>query len=161
MKQTTITFDFDGTLYLTNDIKKRTFFDVVKDVKNGDDLMSSILKDKSLDRYQIFKYFSEKIYSTAKSKEIAKQFTENYSSTCFQNIMKSCRERDGKKNLFKFLRSINTKIYLISATPYKDLIKITNSLKITQEFLGIYGKPTKKENALLEIIRLNKLTLKK
>ena len=39
-----------------------------------------------------------------------KQFIENYSSTCFQNIIKSCRERDGKKNLFEFLRSINTKI---------------------------------------------------
>ena len=39
MKEVIITFDFDGTLFLSNEIKKNSFFEVIKEIKDGSKLM--------------------------------------------------------------------------------------------------------------------------
>ena len=153
MREIIITFDFDGTLFLSNEIKKNTFFEVIREFKGGLNLMQNILKNKNLNRYEIFKIFSNELNTKSNQEFSEEKFAEDYSLKCFKKIVEESREREGKKELFEFLKLINSKCFLISATPINDLVKITDTLKISGDFIKIYGSPTTKEIALLEIIK--------
>lgn len=155
MKEVIITFDFDGTLFLSNEIKKNSFFEVIKEIKDGSKLMKKILTNKTLNRYEIFNIFSNQLSTKYKQKFCAEKFASDYSFICFKKIVEESKEREGKKVLFKFLNSINAECYLISATPQNDLIKITDTLKISRDFNKIYGSPLTKQSALLEIKKSN------
>ena len=151
-----LSFDFDGTLYLSNKIKQNSFFDTVKDIDNGKLIIQKILEDKSLDRYQIFNKLIEvlpkknELYSTT-------SLIKNYSDLCFNKIVFGCRSRAGKDELFNFLDSKNANLYLISATPYKELYKIIKALNLNNNFKKIYGNPQSKELSMKDIITSNKI----
>ena len=55
-----LVFDFDGTIVQSNDIKRRTFFEIAADYEDGEERIGAILFDMPhLDRAGIFKEFSK------------------------------------------------------------------------------------------------------
>ena len=60
MSQLVVGFDFDGTLYHTNEIKKKAFFSISSKFDRGEILMDKILsRNPILDRYGVFDLFSK------------------------------------------------------------------------------------------------------
>ena len=58
MNKLIIGFDFDGTLYLSNAIKRKAFYLISSEYENGEKMIDKILNDNPfLNRYEIFKLF--------------------------------------------------------------------------------------------------------
>ena len=75
---------------------------------------------------------------------------ENFSSIVVNEVVNS----SWIKGAFEFLKNYYQKItfYIASATPEKELLKITEKRMMTQFFKRIYGSPLSKKDILSNII---------
>ena len=155
MSQIVVGFDFDGTLYLTNEIKKKVFFLIASKFDNGETIMKRILcKYPILDRNEVFDLFSKQ-YKLSFPEAIPINpihLSKRYSKICFSEITQNSIPRKGMKKILEFLLEKNIKCYLISATPLKDLNPIIFNLKLDQYFKSIFGSPISKEDSINFII---------
>jgi phosphoglycolate phosphatase-like HAD superfamily hydrolase len=146
-------FDFDGTLVDSNEVKEKTFFEVVSGLYNGIDIMKLTLDHCKKDRYQIFDYFKltySKTFPDKANKINVDDLLNKYS--CMTDLKVSqVKEIEGARELLIFLKKKEKKIFLNSLTPYENLIKIINKKKWTKFFNGIYGSPESKLNNLYKI----------
>ena len=155
MNKLVVGFDFDGTLYLSNEIKRNAFYLISSDYFDGEIIIEKILdKNPFLDRYSIFKLFSEeyknKFPNSMRIKPL--DLSRKYSEICFNHITELIPPRKGVFELLNFLLEKNISCYLISATPEKDLKKIVLKLNLNKYFKFIFGAPDSKEKIIKSII---------
>ena len=136
-------FDFDGTLMQSNEIKEKAYSETLENDKY---LLAKLEKIKinnnKMDRYGIFKELcnSEKYLNH-------QYLLKKYSEICYQNILKA-KEVDGAIKFLSKLK-INNKLCIInSATPLINLIKIVDNLEFNCYIDKIYGGPVSKEKNL-------------
>ena len=144
----TYIFDFDGTLVLSNETKRKGFFECVKSFKNGNEILENIMKNENnIDRFTIFKIFAEKLCN--KQEEIIdlyQNLLKDYEFYTVNNIIK-LRPVRGSIELLNHLRNLKKNLYINSATPYKSLLKTLDGMKMTHYFDEIFGMGNgKKEN---------------
>jgi phosphoglycolate phosphatase len=147
-----VVFDFDGTILLSNDIKREGFFAVVSTIPHGSSRMAAILSNQPGDRYAIFQRFA------AETGASSSDLVDSYSSWCEERILK-CPERHGAQRLIPALRAKGIKIHLNSATPTPTLRSIVGHRFGIGLFDGIHGGHGKKAGNLRKILELEAIRL--
>jgi len=136
----TYIFDFDGTLVLSNEIKRKGFFECIKSFENGKQILENIMKnDNNIDRFTMFKIFTEKFCS--KRDEINNFYAKllkDYEAYTVKQITK-LNPVIGSIELLNTLKDLKKNLYINSATPHNSLIKTLNGRKMTYYFDKIFG----------------------
>lgn len=132
-----VVFDFDGTLVMSNAIKREGFFAVTADIAGGADAMTALLADPPGDRFAIFAAFS------ARFGQDAGEMAEAYGAWCEAAIL-AAPERSGAGVALAALRRQGLKIWINSATPEAPLRAIVKRRYPPGSFDGILGGHNRK-----------------
>lgn len=144
-------FDFDGTLVDSNEIKEKAFFEVVFNLKKGNEIMHTTLKKTKGDRTQIFKSFIRDYEAQVENTKLnINQLIKKYSYITDSKVQ-DAKNIDGAENLLKLLRRKQKKVYVNSLTPQQNLIEILDKKKWISLFDGIHGSPKSKFDNLKTI----------
>jgi phosphoglycolate phosphatase-like HAD superfamily hydrolase len=145
-----VVFDFDGTLILSNKIKREGFFAAVSKINDGATYMKVLLNNPEGDRYTIFNRFTDVFGGSAD--DLVKRYTD----WCEERIM-ICHEREGASAVIQTLRQSRVSIHLNSATPIDSLRRIVLRRYGTGYFSGVYGGHGNKRENLEEILSKEQL----
>ena len=149
-----IVFDFDGVLVDSNKIKFDAFFDIWNVHISKNSIKRSLLLGG--DRRKVINRIYRGENTLINSKNGPEFFVEAYSKLVHKEIVKI----GISSNIINFLMSSNKSLFINSATPEKELIKLTNDLNISQYFLGIYGAPNSKKDNFNIIFENNNIKAK-
>jgi len=127
-----VVFDFDGTLVLSNDIKREGFFAVVSGSPDGPERMERILASPPGDRYAIFQCFAEKDGGDAD------ELAARYGVWCEERIL-VCPERPGASVALTQLRHARISMHVNSATPSAPLRSVVLRRYGNDTFNGVHG----------------------
>lgn len=141
---TVVVFDVDGTIILSNDIKREGFFVVASGVPNGEYVMDSVLSDPPGDRYAIFREFS---LATQSDPE---HLCREYADWTGERLL-NCPERTDASSAIRELRALGYKVYLNSATPEEPLNDLIFRRFGCHFVDGVYGGHGKKVENLNRI----------
>ena len=136
----TYIFDFDGTLVLSNEIKREGFFKCVKNYESGYEIINKIMKSETkIDRYFIFRNFSEIICNDkTQQKYIYEKCLKNYGDYTLKKII-DLKPILGSIELLTQLKNIKKKLYINSATPFSNLELILKNRNLNCYFNKIFG----------------------
>ena len=139
-----IIFDFDGTIFDSNDIKKSCFADVFNDQCFVDqDLLNFISSLGNVDRFAVISACAEYFFGGVYTELDVQDKVTAYSKCCHQRIL-SANEIPGALNFIKLAHKYKYSLFISSATPQRELIEIVESLKIMNYFEGVFGGPESK-----------------
>lgn len=127
-------FDFDGTLALSNEIKREAFMRLAERFERGPALMRLILNSMSGDREAIISRFTTDVGAS----QDAASLLEEYSYIVREQIV-MCPERPGAASLLRNLSSQGIGVYVNSATPTYELRITLEKRYPANTFTGIYG----------------------
>lgn len=145
-----VVFDFDGTLVLSNDIKREGFFAAVAERPGGPERMARILACPPGDRYAIFRRFAEE------AGDDANELAVRYSSWCEERIL-VCPERPGASVALAQLRGAGIRVHVNSATPTAPLRSVVLRRYGEGSFDGVHGGHGAKRENLEAILRQEQL----
>lgn len=145
-----VVFDFDGTLVLSNDIKREGFFAAVSECPGGAERMARILACPPGDRYAIFRRFAEETGSDANV------LAARYSNWCEERIL-VCPERPGASLAMAQLRRAGIGVHVNSATPTAPLRSVVLRRYGAGSFNGVHGGHGAKLANLEAILRQKQL----
>ena len=154
-----VVFDFDGTLVKSNEIKRRTFYEVTKNLVDADILLDKILSyPDSGDRYDIFDTLIIELKLDREVFVSASKLSDSYTKICEYEISRA-PEIKGAVKTIKELRSLGVKIFISSATPENTLKKII-SMRGWKDMINMaLGSPDSKIDHLQTILTKNKYSI--
>ncbi len=132
-----VVFDFDGTLVMSNAIKRDGFFAVTAGIAGGAEAMTALLADPPGDRFAIFAAFSARFGLDAG------EMAEAYGAWCEAAILEA-PERPGATEALAILRREGIRIWINSATPEAPLRAIVKRRYPPGSFDGILGGHARK-----------------
>jgi len=151
-----IAFDFDGTLIESNRIKDDTFATIFsKWPDHYEYMMDWHLARNTVDRENKFRYFVEKVQKQPGNEKLIKQLTLKFSKLTYSAIV-NCRMVEGAQ---LFLDNFKGRIpmFLLSATPQDELMKIVRERGMHKYFKKVYGAPINKSEILKIILKAEKI----
>ncbi len=157
-----ITFDFDGTLVDSNQVKVEAFYEIVKDYDPSGGTVTEVLRRCSNeDRYGITRELAREF--TAKGltppdsdvEVIAAQWAEAYTSAC-ETAITRCREIPGTSECLTWLLNKKIPLFINSRTPIGTLRRLLALRNLRHYFSGIYGAPASKLENLRHIQELTR-----
>ncbi len=154
-----VVFDFDGTLVKSNEIKRRTFYEVTKNLVDADILLDKILSyPDSGDRYDIFDTLIIELKLDREVFVSASKLSDSYTKICEYEISRA-PEIKGAVKTIKELRSLGVKIFISSATPEITLQKIIDMRGWKEMIDMALGSPDSKTDHLQTILTENKYSI--
>ena len=154
-----VVFDFDGTLIESNEIKRRTFYEVTKNLVDADILLDKILSyPDSGDRYDIFDTLIIELKLVREVFVSASKLSDSYTKICEYEISRA-PEIKGAVKTIKELRSLGVKIFISSATPEITLQKIIDMRGWKDMINMALGSPDSKIDHLQTILTKNKYSI--
>jgi len=154
-----VVFDFDGTLVKSNEIKRRTFYEVTKNLVDADILLDKILSyPDSGDRYDIFDTLIIELKLDREVFVSASKLSDSYTKICEYEISRA-PEINGAVKTIKELRSLGVKIFISSATPEITLQKIIDMRGWKDMINMALGSPDSKIDHLQTILTKNKYSI--
>jgi len=153
-----VIFDFDGTLVDSNEIKRKAFYEVTKDLVGADAVLDKILSSpNSGDRYNIFNLLVIELKLARGVFVNALQLTDSYTKMCEYKISRA-PEIKGATKTIKKLKNLGIKVFISSATPESALKKIID-MRGWKEIIDMsLGSPDSKTNHLQKILLENKFS---
>ena len=127
-------FDFDGTVVLSNDLKRDAFLAIADDVPSGRDQMEAILRNQTGDRHAILSRFAE----TVGIRDRLPSLLARYTSYCHDAIV-ACPLRAGAAFALAHMKESGLCNYINSSTPTEPLSRIVQARFPLGMFDGIYG----------------------
>jgi len=154
-----VVFDFDGTLVKSNEIKRRTFYEVTKNLVDADILLDKILSyPDSGDRYDIFDTLIIELKLDREVFVSASKLSDSYTKICEYEISRA-PEINGAVKTLKKLRSLGISVFISSATPEVTLQKII-SMRGWKDMINMaLGSPDSKIDHLQTILTKNKYSI--
>ncbi len=143
-----VVFDFDGTLADSNDIKRKTFYSVSRDLRGSSKVLDDIFSASSPDRYTVFRKLSARLGLTEQEKS---QLVKLYSVQTKKNIVARGLKPEALKALY-FLKDAEVPCFINTATPTINIKSILCSMNVDQYFKSILGSPESKIDNLRHII---------
>ena len=154
-----VVFDFDGTLVDSNEIKRRTFYEVTKDLVGADSALDKILSSPSSgDRYKIFNSLIAQIGPSNGGFISASKLSSSYTIICEYKISRA-PEIKGATIAINELRNLGVKVFVSSATP-KDTLKKIIYMRGWEGIIDMaLGSPDSKIDHLQKILIENKISI--
>ena len=154
-----VVFDFDGTLVKSNEIKRRAFYEVTKNLVDAGILLDKILSyPDSGDRYDIFDTLIIELKLVREVFVSASKLSDSYTKICEYEISRA-PEIKGAVKTIKELRSLGVKIFISSATPEITLQKIIDMRGWKDMINMALGSPDSKIDHLQTILTKNKYSI--
>ena len=155
MKKTTIkviAFDFDGTLVESNHIKDQAFKTIFSEwSEHQESMMGWHLTRNDVDRKEKFRYFVEEVLEQPGNEVLIENLVARFSVLTREAIvdcpMVGCAQ--------SFLDDCFGKVpmFLVSATPQKELESILKERHMEGFFKEVYGAPIRKVQILKKILK--------
>jgi phosphoglycolate phosphatase-like HAD superfamily hydrolase len=153
-----VVFDFDGTLVDSNSVKVRCLYDAVAGVRGAEKALATV-RAQGGDRYRIFSNLARLLYphSTADVVgERSREFILRYTSCCERGVVASPERRGARQALMRLKRR-GLSLWILSATPARDLPRLLRLRGIHSFFDGVVGGPDSKSKSLRRIMASNRL----
>ena len=144
-----VIFDFDGTLVDSNEIKRRTFYEVIQGIDDGKATMEDLLAapDRG-DRYVTFRRFAKRLgLGTQEGEQLARE----YGRRC-EECIACCPEIPGAEAALIALQVLRMSIYINSATHEVDLGAVLRRRGWSHLVDGVFGAPRSKIDNLFTIM---------
>ena len=139
-----VIFDFDGTLVDSASIKREAFFELACGSPRAYKLLERLLSgDPPLDRYSIARQLASHLNVSDDVTHVAEDMAERYSEMCRHRVG-AAPEISGASEMISALRARGIPLFVSSATPESELLKIVSRRSWARAFQGIYGTPEKK-----------------
>jgi phosphoglycolate phosphatase-like HAD superfamily hydrolase len=145
-----IALDFDGTLVESNSVKDGAFrkiFDEWPDHQQA--MMSWHLNNNSIDRQGKFRYIVEEVLRLPGREDLINELVIRFGELTTKAVAE-CHPVRGAQEFLEYFHG-KLPIYLLSATPQKELDEIMSLRKLNLFFEGVYGAPIDKASFLREI----------
>jgi len=153
-----VAFDFDGTLVDSNEIKRRSFFEVVAEHDPDGAIATEVLDEiRPGDRYAVTREMARilgergMIPAEADRKTLADAWAADYGRRCEEAVSR-CPEIPGAGAALSWLDDRGIACYINSATPEKSLQRTVEGRAMGRRFQRVLGAPASKL-ANLERIR--------
>lgn len=154
-RYTAITFDFDGVLVESVDVKTRAFAALYEPYGYG--VVASVvayhLAHGGVSRYEKFRYFHREFLGQELTLADEKRLGEHFSTLVEDAVVAS----PWVPGAFEFLNRYfgELRLYVASGTPEKELRRIIARRDMEHYFHGVYGSPRSKSEILAEIVDIN------
>jgi len=141
--------DFDGVIVDSAEVKTKAFKELFSDFSEElEEIISYHLNNNALSRFIKFKYIYENILNKEYSADVERDLGKRFSEIVFKRVV-DCPYIPGA---IEFLDSFYGQypMYLISATPHEELMRIVAERNLLHYFKGIFGVPpgSKQEHIL-------------
>ena len=151
-----IIFDFDGVILESVSVKTNAFRQLFSfSPEHVDEIVQYHLDNGGMSRFDKFHHIYRNLLKENLSEEQFEQLSRKF-STLVENAVAEAPYVDGTLELLK-KESKNYLLFIVSATPQGELIRIVKSRNITHYFRGIFGTPIKKIDHIRRIIADNNL----
>lgn len=151
-----IIFDFDGVILESVTVKTEAFRQLFAfSPIHIDEIVRFHQDNGGMSRFDKFRHIYQNILHEPLSDAQFKLLSDRF-SLLVENGVIDAPFVDGAAEL---LQTISKKysLYIVSATPQDELIRITQTRKISDFFQGIFGSPLKKRDHIIRIIQENRL----
>jgi len=151
-----VIFDFDGTLVDSNEIKTRTFYEVIHAWDPSGSALAGILERPALDRFSVTREVARLLASRGElpsgcgADDLAARWAEDYTRRCQDRIAR-CEEIPGASRVLAGLRRRGLDLFVNSSTPSDPLIRAVDSRGFGCHLAGVYGAPASKLENLRRI----------
>lgn len=149
-----VSFDFDGTLVQSNEIKRQAFFDATAHLERADGILTDLFGSGFKgDRYQLLGTLADMLYPGDRdmAERVATDCVERYSRQCHERIV-ACPEVAGASDALRHLHGSDIPCYVNSATPTAYLRQIIEERRLSRWFRGVMGAPAAKPDNLERIL---------
>ena len=154
-----VVFDFDGTLVDSNEIKRATFFEIVRPWDSSGEVVATVLERWPVaDRYEKARRIAEalddrKLLPVESSLELlASRLANDYTARC-EAAIANCREMPGATIALEKLFEMGLPLFINSATPAIPLRQLTDLHNWGHFFQAVYGAEATKAENLQSIAR--------
>jgi len=148
-----IILDFDGVILESISLKTEAFRQIFSFTPEHIDEIIQYHKDHGgTSRYDKLQYIYSNILHENLNPQKFEELSNTFSTIVFNKVIKAPFVPGGHE----FLESYHSIIplYVVSATPIKELIQIIQNRGMTHYFRGIYGAPQKKLVSIKKILNL-------
>ena len=147
-----IIFDFDGVIVESLDIKTNAFAKLFE--HESEDVIKKVidyhLKNAGVSRYEKIKYIYKEILNRPLADEVFQMLCDRFANLVVNSVVMAPYVKGAKEFLENY--ASRYKNFVISATPQKEIEDIIHKRNIKQFFKKIYGSPTKKIDAVKDIL---------
>ena len=152
-----IIFDFDGVIAESSEIKTSAFCKLFEQEGEGvaEEAVRHHLQNEGVSRYEKFMYIYKNIIKKPLTANASRNLGKRFSSLVVQNVV----EAPFVKGAREFMESNQSryKFFIVSGTPSAEMRQIAKKKNITRFFEAIYGSPTRKKDAVAEILKKEKI----
>lgn len=142
-------FDFDGTLVISNAIKRAVFYEVTVNFPNSHRELDDIFRTlPHLNRFGIFSELASRLPDID-----ANAMVTAYSERCAERILAAPEVR-GATALLQALKDSGRTIVINSATPQEPLRSLVSQMSFAHLIDAVYGEPAIKSENLAQAMLL-------
>lgn len=149
--------DFDGVIVDSAEIKTEAFKELFSDFgEELEEIINYHLNNNALSRFIKFKYIYENILNKEYNMDVEIDLGKRFSEIVFKRVV-DCPYIPGA---IEFLDSFYGQypMYLISATPHEELMRIVAERNLLHYFKGIFGVPPgSKYELMLKVLDLESM----
>lgn len=147
-----IFFDFDGVIVESVDIKTSAFAKLFE--HEGQGIVKKVvdyhLNNTGISRYEKFKYIYKEILNRPLNEREFKALCDKFSRLVMNEVIRAPYVKGAKEFLENYLSRYS--YFVLSATPQEEIEEILKRRNLSSFFRGIYGAPTKKSDAIKDIL---------
>jgi phosphoglycolate phosphatase-like HAD superfamily hydrolase len=158
MRFKVIILDFDGTIVESVGIKDAAFEELFKAFpEHLNAIMEYHLSHNATVRFEKFEFIYENIFRLPYSKNIRECLSQEFSDLVFEKIVRCSFVLGAKEFLDYFWGKVP--LYLASASPAEELIKIIEARDIKKYFQDVYAIPWVKTDVVGDILKREDVSL--
>lgn len=151
----TIVFDFDGVLVESLNVKGDAFVALYEEESQNiqKQVLEYHLKHGGVTRYDKIRYYEKTICKRAVDEQRVKKLAQKFSEIVEDEVIRSPWVDGAQRFLKKYFNTIP--LYIASATPQEELVRIVRGRNMEHFFNGIYGAPVKKHEHIINVMENN------
>lgn len=148
-----VILDFDGVVLESVGIKTRAFRELFSfRPDHVDEIVEYHSRNTGVSRFDKFRYIYREILKEPLSDEQFAWLSEQYASLVVDGVVASPFVPGAKEFLENYSKKIP--LFVVSASPQEELVSIIGRRGLSSHFRKIYGAPTRKEQAIREILTI-------
>ncbi len=143
--------DFDGVILESVGVKTRAFRELFSfRPDHVDEIVDYHRRNTGVSRFDKFRYIYREILKEPLSDEQFTRLSERYADLVVDRVVSSPFVQGGQEFLERY--SAKVPLFVVSASPQEELESTIRRKGLSSYFRKVYGAPTRKEQAIIEIM---------